>query len=64
MFMLHDQGNFFVVLDMDTRSEPPRLVVEVHRVGKGMVRRRPLKWEEINGKVRIPTCELFIDCRN
>ncbi len=64
MFMLHDQGNFFVVLDVDTRTEPSRLVIEVHRVGKGMVRRRLLSWEEINGEVRIPTCEFFIDCRN
>ncbi len=64
MFMLHDQGNFFVVLDADTRTEPPRLVIEVHRVGKGMVRRRHLSWEEINGEARIPTCEFFIDCRN
>ena len=64
MFMLHDQGNFFVVLDVDTRTEPPRLVIEVHRVGKGMVRRRHLSWEEINGEVRIPTCEFFVDCRN
>ncbi len=64
MFMLHDRGNFFVVLDADTRTEPPRLVVEVHRVGEGMVQRRHLSWEEINGEVRIPTCEFFIDCRN
>jgi alkaline phosphatase D len=64
MFMLHDQGHFFVVLDADTRTKPPRLVVEVHRVSKGMVRRRPLKWKEINGKVRIPTCEFSFDCRN
>ncbi len=63
MFMLHDQGNFFVVLDVDTRTEPPRLEIEVHRVGKGMVRRRHLSWEEINGEVRIPTCEFFVDCR-
>ncbi len=62
--MLHDQGHFFVVLDADTRTKPPRLVVEVHRVSKGMVRRRPLKWKEINGKVRIPTCEFSFDCRN
>ena len=38
---------------------PPRLEVEVHRVGKGMVRRLRLSWEEINGEVRIPACEIL-----
>lgn len=64
MFMLHDKGNFFIVLEVNTIVSPPRLVVEVHQVGTGIVRRRPLSWEEIHGRVRIPTCELFTDCRN
>ena len=64
MFMLHDKGNFFVVLDVDTRIRPPHVFFEVHRVGKGMVRRQQLSWQVINGAVRIPTCDIFVDCRN
>lgn len=63
MFMLHDRGNFFVVLEVDTTAFEPALVLEVYRVGRGLVRRRELSWQEINGEVSIPTCDLLPDCR-
>jgi alkaline phosphatase D len=63
MFMLHDQGHFFVVFGVDTARVEPTLTVKVHQVGAGIVRQRSFSWDEINGRVRIPTCALLIDCR-
>jgi hypothetical protein len=37
----------------------PSLTFEVHQVGTGIVRRRTLGWDEINRRIRIPTCALM-----
>jgi alkaline phosphatase D len=63
MFMLHDDGQFFVIFAVKTLTAPPSLTIEVHQVGTGIVHQRRFSWEEINGRVRIPTCALLIDCR-
>ncbi|HSA82539.1 MAG TPA: alkaline phosphatase D family protein [Geminicoccaceae bacterium] len=63
MFLLHDQGDFFVVLEVDTTGTAPSLTLEVHEVGRGLVRRRPFSWQEINGEVAVPTCDLLPECR-
>jgi alkaline phosphatase D len=63
MFMLHDDGNFFVVFEVDTTAAEPALGLEIHRVGQGLVRKRALSWQEINGDVSIRTCDLLPDCR-
>ena len=64
MFMLHDDGNFFVVFEVDTTAAEPALGLEIHRVGQGLVRKRALSWQEINGDVSIRTCDLLPDCRS
>lgn len=64
MFMLHDKGNFFVVIEVDPTAAQPNLSFEVHQIGKGMVRQQQLSWQEINGEALIPTCELISECRN
>ena len=64
MFMLHDKGNFFVVIEVDPAAAQPNLSFEVHQIGKGIVRQRKLSWQEINGEVRIQTCELISECKN
>jgi alkaline phosphatase D len=63
MFMLHDEGHFFVVFDVNTATAEPSVTFEVHQVSTGIVRKRTFGWDEINGRVRIPTCALLIDCR-
>ncbi len=63
MFMLNDQGRYFVVVDAETNTFPPSLTIEMHRVGDGMVRRRQFSWDEINGKSQIPPCETAAACR-
>lgn len=55
MFMRQNEGKLYVVLDTDTRVSPPKVVLEVHRAGDGIVYKRELKWDEINGKVRLET---------
>jgi alkaline phosphatase D len=64
MFMLHDDGNFFVVFEADTTASEPTLTLEVHQVGRGLVRKRALLWQEINGEASIRTCDLLPDCRS
>ena len=64
MFMLHDKGNFFVVIEVDSKSAQPYLSFEVHQIGKGLVRSRKLSWQEINGETPIQTCKFIADCRN
>ena len=64
MFMLHDKGNFFVVIEVDPKAAQPNLIFEVHQIGKGIVRRRQLSWQEVNGETLIQTCELISECRN
>ena len=63
MFMLHDDGKFFVVFEVDTTAAEPALTLEVHQVGRGLVRKRALSWQEINGDALIRTCDLLPDCR-
>jgi alkaline phosphatase D len=63
MFMLHDDGKFFVVFEVDTTASEPALTLEVHQVGRGLVRQRALSWREINGEASIRTCDLLPDCR-
>ena len=64
MFMLHDKGNFFVVIEVDPKAAQPNIIFEVHQIGKGIVRRRQLSWQEINGEALIQTCRLISECRN
>ena len=64
MFMLHDKCNFLVVIEVDPKAVQPNMIFEVHQIGKGIVRRRQLSWQEINGEVLIPACELISECRD
>ncbi len=34
MFMLHDKGNFFVVIEVDPKAVQPNMIFEVHQIGK------------------------------
>lgn len=64
MFLLHDDGNFFVVFEVDTTASAPALTLEVHQVGRGLVRKRALSWQEINREASIRTCDLLPNCRS
>jgi alkaline phosphatase D len=53
MFLKHDQGKLYCVLDFDTTPSPPTVTLEVYRVAQGLVERRALSWDELHGAAKI-----------
>ena len=47
------KGHFYCIYDLDTALTPPRVTLEVYRVGDGLVERRPFSWDEVRGVTRI-----------
>ena len=47
------KGHFYCIYDLDTAADPPKVTLEVCRVGDGLVERRPVSWDEITGAKRI-----------
>jgi alkaline phosphatase D len=52
-FSGHDQGCMWMVLDIDTTGPAPVLCYEIHQAGGGMLERRTLSWDEVNGRAAI-----------
>lgn len=48
------KGHYYCVFDLDTRSSPPQVTLEVYRVGDGLAYRRSFTWDELTGARRIP----------
>ncbi len=63
MFMNHGEGKLYAVLDLDTRTSPPKVVLEVHRAGDGVVYKRNIAWGEVNGRQRIKPLPLGLGGR-
>jgi alkaline phosphatase D len=55
MFLNLVEGTMCSVFDVDTTSDPPKVVLEVYRGGQGRILERAFTWEEINGRTKIPT---------
>jgi alkaline phosphatase D len=53
MFFKETEGKMFSVFEIDTRTNPPRLELEVYRAGTGLIRKVDFSWEQINGLERI-----------
>ena len=53
MFINFGEGKLLAVLGIDTTCSSPVVHLEFHREDKGMLTRRQLTWEEINGDIRI-----------
>ena len=47
------KGHFYCVYDLDTVASPPKVTLEIYRVGDGLVERRPFTWDEVNGVTKI-----------
>lgn len=47
------KGHFYCVYDLDTAATPPRVTLEVYRVGDGLVLRQPFSWDEVNGRAKL-----------
>ena len=49
------KGHFYCVYDLDTSASPPKVTLEVYRVGDGLVERRRFTWDEVLGVTKIKT---------
>jgi alkaline phosphatase D len=47
------KSKFYCVYDIDTRSRPPAVTLEVYRVAEGLAQRRGFTWDEVTGKTKI-----------
>jgi len=47
------KGHYYCVYDLDTAATPPKVTLEVYRVGDGRVERRPFTWDEVLGAAKI-----------
>ena len=52
-FTGHDEGCLWMILDIDTTGAAPALAYEIHQAGGGMLERRSLTWDEVNGRATI-----------
>jgi alkaline phosphatase D len=48
------KAKFYCIYDLDTTPSPPRVVLEVYRVGEGLAQRRTFRWDEVLGVTKIP----------
>lgn len=55
MFFNHGEGKLYAVLDIDTTNETPKVIVEVHRAGDGIVHSQELPWAAILGQEKLET---------
>ena len=49
------KSKFYCVYDIDTRSRPAAVTLEVYRVAEGLAQRRVFTWDEVIGKTKIKT---------
>lgn len=47
------KGHFYCVYDLDTTASPPKVTLEVYRVGDGLAQRRAFTWDEVLGVTKI-----------
>jgi alkaline phosphatase D len=48
-----DEGKLWAVLELDTTASPPAFAYELWQAGSGLLERRALTWDEINGRSPI-----------
>ena len=49
------KGHFYCIYDLDTAASPPKVTLEIYRVGDGLLERRPFTWDEVLGVTKIKT---------
>ncbi|MFT5408761.1 MAG: alkaline phosphatase D, partial [Verrucomicrobiales bacterium] len=55
MFLNYGEGKLYCVFDIDTTKDEPKVILEVHRAGDGIVEKMPLPWKAILGEEKIET---------
>jgi alkaline phosphatase D len=48
-----DEGKLWMVLDLDPTASPPQLAYEIYQAGGGLLERRELSYDEVNGRKKI-----------
>ncbi|MDO8539886.1 MAG: hypothetical protein Q7S40_05545, partial [Opitutaceae bacterium] len=48
-----DEGKLWVILELDTAAPVPLLAYEIWQAGGGLLERRALSWDEVNGRSSI-----------
>ena len=48
-----DEGKLWMVLDLDPTASMPRLTYEIWQAGSGLLERRELNYDEVNGRAKI-----------
>ncbi len=54
-FTGHDEGCLWMVLDIDTTATVPAVTYEIWQTGGGILERRTLTWDEVNGHPIAPS---------
>jgi len=49
------KGHFYCIYDLETAVTPPKVTLEVLRVGDGLAERRVFSWDEVTGAAKIKT---------
>lgn len=52
-FTGHDEGSLWMVLDLDTTGLKPALTYELWQAGGGLLERRTISWEQVQGREAI-----------
>lgn len=47
------KGHFYSIYDLDTTVSPPKVTLEIYRVGDGLAERRTFSWDEVTGAAKI-----------
>jgi alkaline phosphatase D len=47
-------GRMWSIFEVDTAGEIPKVAYELWMAGSGMIERRELTWDEVNGRAKIP----------
>ena len=55
MFLNQSEGKLYCVFDIDTTKPQPRVVVEVHRAGDGVIQKVDIPWAAVLGEQKMKT---------
>lgn len=58
-----DEGKLWIILDLDPSASPPKLQYEIYQAGGGLLERRDLSYDEVNGRKKISPSEPLLPAR-
>jgi alkaline phosphatase D len=53
MWTRYDKGKLYCIFDIDTRTQPPSVTLEIYRAGDGLIERKAFTWDEVLGRSKI-----------